>query len=220
MGVPLRGWTDASYNVPMAAVLPERSLTPTVRTVADLRTAIEDVVGDKFKLEILGGELIVSPLARSLHLIIVTAVRRALDHVCDPEEFAVTERAELVVDEENSPQPDITILRQAMLEEALYATRYPAGEALLVVEVASPSNGEDDRRWGKKYKAYAKGMVPIYLLIDPYDERGPMISLFTEPNGRRYQVETCVLFGTPVTLPEPFPATIESSKFPVPVDEG
>jgi Uma2 family endonuclease len=220
MGVPLRAWTIASYNVPMTAVVPERSLKPVIRTITELRAAIEEVTGDGFKLEILGGKLVVSPLARSLHLIIVTAVRRALDKVCDEDELVVTERAEIVVNKDNLLQPDITILRQAMLGAALYATEYPADEALLVVEVASPSNGEDDRRWGKKYKAYAQGMVPIYLLIDAYDERGPMVSLFTQPDGIRYQTENIAPFGTPITLPEPFPATIESSKFPVPVDEG
>lgn len=66
-------------------------------------------------------------------------------------------------------------------------------------------------------KAYAKGRVPIYLLVDPHAPTGPEIRVFTQPNGKRYQAETIVLFGTPLRLPEPFDAvTIDSSRFPAP----
>jgi Uma2 family endonuclease len=113
----------------------------------------------------------------------------------------------------------LTVLHRATLDADLDAVAFAPAKALLVVEVAPPSNGEDDRRWGKKYKAYAKGMVPVYLLVDAYDERGPMVSLFTQPNGRRYLVETTALFGTSITLPDPVPAVIDSAKFPVPKHE-
>ena len=106
-------------------------------------------------------------------------------------------------------------------DDTLDATEYAAKDALLVVEVASPSNGNDDRKWGRKYKAYAKGLVPIYLLVDPHAETGPSLTLFTQPNGTRYQSETTVHFGTPLRLPEPFDAvTIDLSRFPVPTACG
>jgi Uma2 family endonuclease len=205
--------TDASYDDRMTAVLRERSLKPTINTVAELRTAIEDVAGDKFKLEILGGLLIVSPLPINLHNLTVMAIRDELILVCKPSGLAVSERTELIVNDDNKLQPDLTVMRRADLKPTLKATEYPADKALLAVEVTSPSNGEDDRRWGKKYKAYAKGMVPIYLLIDAYDERGPMVSLFSQPSGTRYQAETVVPFKTRLPLPEPFPMVLDLSEF-------
>jgi Uma2 family endonuclease len=185
-------------------------------SLAELRDAVEKAVGERYKLEIIGGRVVMSPPERRAHLGTVCAVCRFVSRVCDPEQDVVTERAELIVGEGDRPQPDLTVLRSAALDADLDAVAFASAEALLVVEVASPSNGEDDRRWGKKYKAYAKGMVPVYLLVDAYDERGPMVSLFTQPNGRRFLVESTALFGTSITLPDPIPAVIDSAKFPVP----
>lgn len=186
--------------------------------LAEMRSTIELALGDGCKVQILGGNVIVSPLARNLHMLIVTAVRRALDRGCDPDEYIVTERVEFVVDAFNSPQPDIAVIRCTAAEKDLEATASPIADALLVVEVTSPSNSGDDRKWGPKYKAYAKGFVPIYLLIDPQSEDGPSMTLFTEPNGTRFVHETTVPFGEVVWLPEPFEAVvIDSGRFPVPI---
>ncbi|WP_412077248.1 Uma2 family endonuclease [Streptomyces xanthophaeus] len=57
-----------------------------------------------------------------------------------------------------------------------------AAEALLVVEITSKSNAEDDRK--KKLWAYAHAPVPVYLLIDRFDEHGPTATLFTGPEKR------------------------------------
>lgn len=185
--------------------------------LAQLRAEADEVFGDRCKVEILGGKIIVSPMARNLHLLIVTQVRRLLDRGCDPEEFVVTERVELTVDKFSSPQPDLAVLTRETVERDLDATASPASEGLLVVEVTSPSNGDDDRKWGPKYKAYAKGLVPVYLLIDPHDEKGPSFTLFTQPNGTRYQGELNLPFGNHIRLPEPFDAVvIDSARFPVP----
>jgi Uma2 family endonuclease len=133
------------------------------------------------------------------------------------EKYDLSQRVEFVVDERNSPQPDLAIMDAALRDDTLEATEYAAKDALLVVEVTSPSNAANDRKWGLKYEAYAKGLVPIYLLIDPHAGAGPTLTLFTQPDGKRYQAETTVPFGTPLTLPEPFDATtIDSSRFPAP----
>jgi hypothetical protein len=47
-------------------------------TVAELRSAIEDLVGDRAKVEILGGEVIVSPLAIGLHDRIVSRLEHMI----------------------------------------------------------------------------------------------------------------------------------------------
>jgi Uma2 family endonuclease len=186
-------------------------------TVAELRSAIEDLVGDRAKVELLGGEVIVSPLARTLHDRIVSRLEHAIYDKIGDDIYDLTQRVEFVVDEANSPQPDLAIMDAALRSDTLEATEYAAKEALLVVEVTSPSNAVNDRKRGLKYKAYAKGLVPICLLIDPHAETGPSLTLFTQPNGTRYQAETTVPFGTPLRLPEPFDAvTIDSSRFPVP----
>lgn len=185
--------------------------------LAAMRAAIEEALGDRCKVEILGGDVVVSPMPRNLHMLIVTHVRRMLDDGCDRREYVVTERAEFVVDARQSPQPDVAVVTTASIQRDLEATASYARDALLVVEVTSPGNALDDRKWGPKYKAYAKGMVPIYLLIDPHHEDGPSLTLFTKPNGLRYLGEQTLPFDEALRLPEPFDTiVIDTSEFPVP----
>lgn len=181
-----------------------------------LRSAIENTVGDRYKVEILGGSIIVSPMARNIHALVVLALNRLLTRTL-PDEYAVSERLEFAVDESNSPQPDLAVLPYDAMRADLDATTNSPSEALLVVEVTSPSNAQSDRKWGPKYKAYAKGLVPTYLLIDLYAEDGPSMTLFTEPNGTRYLAEQTVPIGRKLHLPEPFDdVVIDSSRFPPP----
>jgi len=184
--------------------------------LASLRSAIEDLVGDRTKVEILGGGIIVSPMARNIHLITVLTLSRLLIRTL-PDTYAVSERFEFAVDESNSPQPDLAIVPFKAVQADLDAMTSSASDALLVVEVTSPSNGANDRKWGLKYKAYAKGLVPTYLLVDLYDEDGPSVTIFTQPSGTRYRAEQKVPFGTALTLPEPLDAvTIDTGAFPAP----
>lgn len=181
--------------------------------LATLRSAIDELVGGRFNVEVLGGEIIVSPLARNIHLLIVQTLSRLLIQAL-PETYVVSERVELAVDEDNSPQPDLTVIEFDALRSDLDATTSPASDALLVVEVTSPSNAPNDRKWGQKYKAYAKGLVPLYLLIDPYAQGGPSVTLFADPTGTRYKSETLIPFGKKLQLPEPFDAlVIDTSTF-------
>ena len=204
---------DLDYEVPADLVEPE----PEGPDLDAMRTAIDELVDGRFKVEILGGEIIVSPLARTLHDMIVSRLHAMFVRALDEDTHNVSQRVEFVVDNKNSPQPDLAIMDVALRNDTLEASEYAAKDALLVVEVASPSHGDDDRKWGRKYKAYAKGLIPIYLLVDPHAETGPSLTLFTQPNGKRYQVETTVAFGIPLPLPEPFDAvTIDSRRFPVP----
>jgi Uma2 family endonuclease len=206
----------------MTVTLPERPADliepePEGPDFATLRSAIDDLVDGRLKVEIIGGEIIVSPLARTLHDRIVNRLNNLLARTLDEDTYDLSQRVEFVVDEANSPQPDLAVMEVAIRDDTLAATEYAAKDALLVVEVTSPSNGVNDRKWGHKYKAYAKGLVPIYLLIDPHAEAGPSLTLFTQPNGTRYQAEATVPFGASLQLPEPFDAVVvDSSRFPMP----
>ncbi|EST25148.1 hypothetical protein [Streptomyces niveus] len=64
--------------------------------------------------------------------------------------------------------------------------------------------------------AHHNGLVPIYLFIDRFDTRGPVVTLFTEPSeDGTYKHSEQVPFGKPITLPEPFRTTLETAAFPV-----
>ncbi|MFJ6621711.1 Uma2 family endonuclease [Kitasatospora sp. NPDC091335] len=87
-----------------------------------------------------------------------------------------------------------------------------AQEIGLVVEVTFSSNARDDRRpvFGRQVRStewngYARGGVPYYLLVDR-DPRQSGVTLFGEPDRGEgtYEVLGEWKFGESVRLPEPF----------------
>ncbi|MFD4948344.1 Uma2 family endonuclease [Streptomyces sp. NPDC058239] len=112
--------------------------------------------------------------------------------------------------------PDLVVMPSELIDAADPETSDPmdASEALLIVEITSRGNAREDRT--KKYRAYARAGVPMYLLIDRFDTRGAMATLFTEPNeDGTYKRSDLVPFGKPLTLPEPFGTTLLTDEFPV-----
>lgn len=84
----------------------------------------------------------------------------------------------------------------------------------MAVEITSSGNARHDRT--KKLWAYAHAPVPLYLLIDRFDEHGPTVTLFSEPVNGAYQVSVRTSFGKRVTLPEPFDVELATEGFPTP----
>ncbi|MEU2667902.1 Uma2 family endonuclease [Streptomyces sp. NPDC007164] len=112
--------------------------------------------------------------------------------------------------------PDLVIMERELIMAADPEVSDPmdAADALLIVEVTSKGNARDDRT--KKYRAYARAGVPMYLLIDRFDTRGAMATLFTEPNeDGTYKHSDPVPFGKPLSLPEPFGTALLTDEFPV-----
>ncbi|MFG3507876.1 Uma2 family endonuclease [Streptomyces sp. WAC05374] len=110
--------------------------------------------------------------------------------------------------------PDLVVMPTEWIVAADPDTYDPvdASEALLIVEITSKNNATDDRT--RKYHAYARALVPMYLLIDRYDTRGAMVTLFTEPQDGTYKHSEHVPFGKVLTLPEPFGVALDTAAFP------
>ncbi|GGX31702.1 Uma2 family endonuclease [Streptomyces chryseus] len=81
------------------------------------------------------------------------------------------------------------------------------------MEITSKGNASHDR--SAKQKAYAQGDVPLYLLIDRYDEGGPAVTLFSDPRNGMYRTGLRKPFGEPVALPEPFGSELDTAGFVV-----
>ncbi|WP_097966957.1 Uma2 family endonuclease [Streptomyces sp. or20] len=113
--------------------------------------------------------------------------------------------------------PDLVVMPTELIAAADPEVSDPmdASEALLVVEITSRGNGREDRT--KEYRAYARAGVPMYLLIDRFDTRGPMATLFTEPNeDGTFKHTDAVPFGKPLALPSPFDVQLMTGEFPGP----
>ncbi|MFE6333337.1 Uma2 family endonuclease [Streptomyces sp. NPDC057798] len=83
----------------------------------------------------------------------------------------------------------------------------PCDGVAMVVEVTStrPRADRDAKR-----RCYARGGIPLYLLID---RDSSSITLFSDPEKDDYREHRTRPFGKPVTLPAPFAFDLETTEF-------
>ncbi|WP_329540925.1 Uma2 family endonuclease [Streptomyces sp. NBC_01358] len=181
-----------------------------------LRTWQELDVPEGWRAEIDEGQIVLVPPPHAHHNGIADKVQRRLyTHL--PDELGIYQTLGVhVAPLDKLYVPDLVVMPAELIDAADSESSDPvdASEALLVVEITSKGNARDDRT--KKYRAYARAGVPMYLLIDRFDTRGAMAALFTEPNeDGTYKRSDPVPFGKPLVMPAPFDVTLATDAFPV-----
>ncbi|WP_441251610.1 Uma2 family endonuclease [Kitasatospora sp. McL0602] len=173
-------------------------------------------VPEGWRAEIEEGQIVLVPPPGKGHNLIAGQVHGALVR-CLPAEVGVyqtlgTEIARL----EKVYVPDLVVVDTALLEDTDSPDASPvdASDLLLAVEITSSGNARHDPT--KKLWAYAHAPVPLYLLIDRFDEHGPTVTLFSEPVNGAYQKSSRTPFGKPVELPAPFEVELRTEGFPAP----
>lgn len=183
-----------------------------------LQTWRELDVPEGWRAEIDEGQIVLVPPPHAHHNGIAAKVQRRL-YTTLPEELDVYQTLGVhVAPLDKLYVPDLVVMPAELIAAADPETSDPldASEALLIVEITSKGNAREDRT--KKYRAYARAGVPMYLLIDRFDMRGPMATLFTEPNeDGTYKRSDPVPFGKTLVLPAPFAVSLPTSEFPGPV---
>ncbi|MER5360382.1 Uma2 family endonuclease [Streptomyces sp. NPDC002785] len=181
-----------------------------------LQTWRELDVPEGWRAEIDEGQIVLVPPPHAHHNGIAAKVQRRL-YGNLPEELEIYQTLGVhVAALDKLYVPDLVVMPAELIDTADPDSSDPmdASEALLIVEITSRANAREDRT--KKYRAYARAGVPMYLLIDRFDTRGAMATLFTEPNeDGTYKHSDPVPFGKPLTLPEPFGTTLLTEEFPV-----
>lgn len=77
----------------------------------------------------------------------------------------------------------------------------------MVVEVTSYDSDTDGRDRREKPLAYARAGIPVYLLVDREVRE---VTVFSEPDGGRYEDVHIVPFGKDVELPDPVGITLHT----------
>lgn len=164
-----------------------------------------------FRAELIGGEIVVTPPPDGDHedyigLIVDQVARRARTRM----QFSGNKGLKLRSGggcPKNHAIPDGTF---APLELRLFrgAESWMAPEGVaLVVEVTS-TKPQADRE--AKRRCYARGGIPLYLLIDRDDSS---VTLFSDPENDDYRQLLTIPYGKPLPLPEPFAFDLETSDF-------
>ncbi|MFD0266855.1 Uma2 family endonuclease [Streptomyces sp. NPDC127106] len=78
---------------------------------------------------------------------------------------------------------------------------------LMAVEVTSWDSDTHRRDHVEKPRAYAETGIPVYLLID---RAKCEVSVYSQPNGRRYENVHIVPYGSDIVLPEPVGITLQT----------
>ncbi|MFD4897512.1 Uma2 family endonuclease [Streptomyces sp. NPDC058411] len=180
-----------------------------------LRTWQELDVPEGWRAEIDEGQIVLVPPPHAHHNGIAEMVQRLLYRGL-PDALGIYQTLGVhVAPLDKLYVPDLVVMPTELITAADPEASDPmdASEALLIVEITSRGNAREDRT--KKYRAYARAGVPMYVLIDRFDTRGAMTTLFTEPNeDGTYKRSDAVPFGKPLPLPEPFDVTLLTDGFP------
>lgn len=164
-----------------------------------------------FRAELIEGEIVVTPPPDGDHedylgLIVDQVARRARTRM----QFSGNKGLRLRSGggcPKNHAIPDGTF---APLELRLFRgaeSWMPPEGVALVVEVTS-TKPQADRE--AKRRCYARGGIPLYLLIDRDDSS---VTLFSDPENDDYRQLLTIPYGKPLPLPEPFAFDLETGDF-------
>ncbi|MET4667671.1 Uma2 family endonuclease [Streptomyces sp. PvR018] len=164
-----------------------------------------------FRAELIEGEIVVTPPPDGDHedyigLIVDQVARRARTRM----QFSGNKGLKLRSGggcPKNHAIPDGTF---APLDLRLFrgaAPWMPCEGIALVVEVTS-TKPQADRE--AKRRCYARGGIPLYLLID---RDAGSVTLFSDPEDADYRQHLTIPYGKPLPLPEPFAFDLETGDF-------
>lgn len=149
------------------------------------------------RLELIDGELSVTPSPSLVHQIVVHRLDVLLDRAIVESGLGLVIGApfDVYLDEQNVPQPDLVVVLRDR-ERVLGSTRLESAPSL-AIEIISPSSATRDRV--TKRNLYARYGVPEYWLVDP---DAKTVTIFSDPRNGRYQAEQTVSeAGVFVTIP-------------------
>lgn len=179
-----------------------------------------------FKVEIIGGEIVVSPAPALEHGGIIqdiatTVVKAKLTDPAFSWECLPCTGMDLVGIQDGYV-PDIVILDWEIFTAARKArvSYLVPDQVELVIEVTSPSNAGDDRKPTPKrtritkWNGYARAEIPYYLLVDrdPKVARATLFSIPDQGTGAYLHQESWE-FGKTIRLPDPFGLEIPTDEW-------
>ncbi|MFJ5865599.1 Uma2 family endonuclease [Streptomyces parvus] len=164
-----------------------------------------------FRAELIEGEIVVRPLPDGDHEDCINVVlKQVLRKSRTDMDFSGNKGLELPTSEgrpRNHAVPDGTFAPTGLRLFRGADPWMPCEGVALVVEVTS-TKPQADRE--AKRRCYARGGIPLYLLIDR-DESS--VTLFSDPVNDDYRQLLTIPYGKPLPLPEPFAFDLETGDF-------
>ncbi len=148
------------------------------------------------RLELIEGEIVVTPAPAPLHLVIAHRLAVLIDQAIGSASFGVIMQSpDVYFADQSVLQPDLAILLRDRKER--FGPRRIDGAPNLAIEILSPSTRARDQ--GIKRDTYARHGVPEYWIVDPDAQA---ITIFSDPRDGRYHSELVrVDVAVSVTIP-------------------
>jgi Uma2 family endonuclease len=136
------------------------------------------------RLELIEGEIIVTPSPSLMHQIVVHRLDVLLDRAIVEPGLGLVIGApfDVYLDDQNVPQPDLMVVLWDR-EQVLGSARLESAPSL-AIEISSSSSATRDRV--TKRNVYARFDVPEYWLVDP---DAKTVTIFSDPRDGRYHSE-------------------------------
>jgi len=155
------------------------------------------------RIELLDGELLVSPSARRTHQRLSARLWAALDAAATPG-FEVLEAINVRVAPGRILIPDLAVVTDPGAEDVVA----DAAVVAMVVEIVSPGSVATDR--AIKPPLYAAAGIPHYLRVELGD--GPVVAWAYRLAGGSYRESARAAPGEVLRLTEPFPADLDLTR--------
>lgn len=184
---------------------------PPPPTAGNLRELYDHLVPHlgRWRAEILDGRLIVSPVGSPENQWRATLFVDALLPLARERGWRVYPGLDVCLPGTRTPlEPDFAM---APKDAPRWGEREVFTDGLVMVgEIVSPGSAEDDRH--RKPGAYARGGVPLMLLVDPIGEP-PTVTVFSRPAEGRYAERTEVEMGEKLHIPDPVDHVLDTAVF-------
>ncbi|PWI10901.1 hypothetical protein DIZ27_08535 [Streptomyces sp. NWU339] len=156
-----------------------------------------------YRAEIIEGSIEVSPTGRRRHTVLIGRLRRLLDAHLTGSGYAVHNDGN-VIHRQKAWVPDLFVapldLDEIPDEDGLGVD---AAGVEMVVEVTSPGHRNLQRDRVRKCREYARAGIPVYVIIDDFDDEGAVLVLTSpDPKKAKYADEHRVPYGTDAVIPE------------------
>jgi Uma2 family endonuclease len=175
--------------------------------LADLEQVWRSLDLPGHRVELIDGQIVVSPTASRGHSNVVTEL---IDQSADVKQRRWERHTNLTVHVPATRDrliPDLAIVPEDA--PGFDENELLAPGVLLAAEVVSPHSRPEDRE--VKPRVYAGGGIPLYLLIDKLADP-PVVTLFSQPRKAGYARRRVATAGQSLRLPEPFGIALDTAR--------
>ncbi|NUR02430.1 MAG: Uma2 family endonuclease [Streptomyces sp.] len=161
------------------------------------------------RAELIEGELVVTPVPDGHHEHCISRIVGQMYRRSSTEMHFSGNKGLSLQSADGCPQdhviPDGTFAPKALYRGA--DPWMPCAGVTMVLEVTSRKPRTDRET---KRRCYARGGIPLYLLVD---REASWTTLFSDPESDDYREVCAVAFGKSLTLPEPFAFDLDTTDF-------